>query len=137
MGDFNVVVSDPSVTSFCTLFKLKSIVKGRTCYKNPENHSCIDLFLTNCPRSFHNTCLYETGLSAFHKLVVTILRTSFEPMSPKIIKYRNYQNFDENEFRFLFKKRLNDFNADGITVDIFKMTFLNVLSKFAHLKKKY
>ena len=137
MGDFNADVSDPSMTSFCTLFKLKSIAKEPTCYKNPENPSCIDLFLTNCPRSFQNTCLYETGLSDFHKLVVTILRTSFEPLPPKIIKYRNYKNFDEDEFRFLFKKRLNDFNTDDITVDIFKMTFLNVLNKFAPLKKKY
>ena len=112
-------------------------MKEPTCYKNPENPNCIDLFLTNWPRSFHNTCLYETGLSDFHKLVVTILRTSFEPLPPKIIKYRNYKNFDEDEFRFLFKKRLNDFNADDITVDIFKMTFLNVLNEFAPLKKKY
>ena len=44
IGDFNVDVSDPSMTSFCTLFKLKSIVKEPTCYKNPENPSCIDLF---------------------------------------------------------------------------------------------
>ena len=137
MEDSNADVSDPSMTSFCTLFKLKSIAKEPTCYKNPENPSCIDLFLTNCPRSFQNTCLYETGLSDFHKLVVTILRTSFEPLPPKIIKYRNYKNFDEDEFRFLFKKRLNDFNTDDITVDIFKMTFLNVLNKFAPLKKKY
>ena len=35
------------------------------------------------------------------------------------------------------KKRLNDFNTDDIAVDIFKMTFLNVLNKFAPLKKKY
>ena len=103
MGDFNADVSDPSVTSFCTLFKLKSIVKEQAYYKNPENPSCIDLFLTNCPRSFHNTCLYETGLSDFHKLVATILRTSFEPLPPKIIKYRNYKNFDEDELRFLLK----------------------------------
>ena len=137
MEDSNADVSDPSMTSFCTLFKLKRIAKEPTCYKNPENPSCIDLFLTNCPRSFQNTCLYETGLSDFHKLVVTILRTSFEPLPPKIIKYRNYKNFDEDEFRFLFKKRLNDFNTDDITVDIFKMTFLNVLNKFAPLKKKY
>ena len=138
MEDFSADVSDPSMTSFCTiLFKLKNTVKELTCYKNPENPSCIDLFLTNCSRGFHSTCLYETGLSDFHKLVVTILRTSFEPLPPKIIKYRNYKNFDEDEFRFLFKKRLNDFNADDITVDIFKMTFLNVLNKFAPLKKKY
>ena len=73
----------------------------------------------------------------FHKLVVTILRTGFQPLSPKIIKYRNYKNFDEDEFRFLFKRRLNDFNTDGITVDVFKMTFLNVLNKFGPLEKKY
>ena len=73
IGDFNVELFDLSMTSFCSLFKLKSIVKEPTCYKNPENPSCIDLFLTNCPRSFHNTCLYETGLFDFDKLVVTIL----------------------------------------------------------------
>ena len=123
------------MTSFCTLFKPESIVKEQTRYKNPENPSCMDSFLTNCPRSFHNTCLYETGLSDFHKLVVTILQTSFEPLPPKIIKYRNYKNFDEDKFRCLFKKRLNNFNTDGITVDIFKMIFWNVLNKFAPLKK--
>ena len=63
--------------------------------------------------------------------------TSFEPLPPKIIKYRNYKNFDEGKLRCLFKKRLNDFNTDDIAVDIFKMTFLNVLNKFAPLKKKY
>ena len=94
---------------FALSFKLKSTVKEPTCYKNPENPSCIDLFLTNCRRSFHNTCLHETGLSYFRKLVVSILRTSFEPLSPKIIKYRNYKNFDEDKFRCLLKKCLNDF----------------------------
>ena len=98
MGDFNADVSDPSMISFCTLFKLKS--------------SCIDLFLTNCLRSFHNTCSYETGLSDFHMLVVAVLRTGFEPLPPKIIKYRNYKNFHEDKFRCLFKKRLNDFKKD-------------------------
>ena len=105
--------------------------------ENAENPSCIDLFLTNCPRSFHTTCLYETGLSHFRKLVVTILRISFEPLPPKVIKYRNYKNFDEDKFRFLFKKRLNDINTDDVTVDILLKTFLNVLNKFAPLKKKY
>ena len=83
------------------------------------------------------TCLHEIGLSDFLNLVVIIFRTSFEPLPPKIIKYRNYKNFDEDKFRILFKKRLNDFNTDDITVDIFKMTFLNVLNRFARLKKKY
>ena len=57
MGDFNADVSDPSMTSFCTLFKLpsmtsfctlfklKNIVMEPTCHENLENPSCIDLFL--------------------------------------------------------------------------------------------
>ena len=88
MKGFNADVSDPSMTSFCTLFRLNSIVKEPKCYKNPENPNCIDIFLTNCLRSFHNTCSYETGLSDFHKLFVNILPTSFEPLPPKIVKYR-------------------------------------------------
>ena len=123
MGDFNTDLSDPLMTSFCALFKLKNIVKEPTCYrcyKNLENPSCIDLF----------------GLFDFHKLVITIFRTSFEPVPPKTIKCRNHKNFDEDKFRCLSKKRLNNFNTDDITVDIFKMTFLNVVNKFAPLKKK-
>ena len=65
------------------------------------------------------------------------MRLGLEPLPPKIIKYRNYKNFHKDKFRSLFKKRLNDFKADDTTVDIFKMTFLNVLNKFAPLKKKY
>ena len=42
-----------------------------------------------------------------------------------------------DKFRCLLQKRLNDFNTDDITVDIFKITFLNVLNKFAPSKKKY
>ena len=63
MGDFNANVFDPSMNSFCTLFKLKKIAKKPTYYKKLENPSCIDLVLTNCPRSFHNICVYQTGLS--------------------------------------------------------------------------
>ena len=81
--------------------------------------------------------LYEAGLSDFYKLDVTILRTSFEILRPKIIKDRNYKSFDEDKFRYLFKKRLNELNTDDITVDAFKMVFLNDLNKFASLTKKF
>ena len=47
MGDFNADVSNPSITLFCTLFKLRNIVKEPTCYKNPENPSGIGLCLIN------------------------------------------------------------------------------------------
>ena len=48
------------------------------CFKNPEKPSWIDLILTNCPRSFQNSCTIETGLSDFHKLVVTVMKTTYK-----------------------------------------------------------
>ena len=38
-----------------------------TCFKNAENPSCIDLFLTNFYRSFQNTTRVTTGLSEFRR----------------------------------------------------------------------
>ena len=85
MVDFNGYISERTLTTFFILCKFKNLVKESTCYKNPNNPSCIDLFLTNCARNFHNTCIFETGLSDFHKLVVTAPRSKFESLSPKTI----------------------------------------------------
>ena len=71
IGVFNADVFDHSMTSFCTLFKH---CEGTDMLEEPRNPSGI---------------VCKTCLSDFHKLVLTILRTSFEPLSPKIIKYRN------------------------------------------------
>ena len=137
LGDFNANISEPTLTSFCTLFKLKNLAKEPTCYKNPNNPSCIDLFLTNCARSFHNTCVFETGLSDFHKLVVTLLRSKVESLPPKIISYRTYKQFNEGKFKDLFLSYLNELEMSDLSVDVFKMTFLNALNSLAPVKKKY
>ena len=47
MSDFNANISEPKPTSFCTLFKFANLVKEPTCYKNPNNCSCIDIILGN------------------------------------------------------------------------------------------
>ena len=54
---------------------MKSLVKQKACFENPGNPSCIDLIPTNSSRSFQNSCVFETGLSDFHKL--TILKQYF------------------------------------------------------------
>ena len=43
-----------------------SMINKPTCYKNPEKPSCVDLILTNCTRSFQNSCVIETELSDFN-----------------------------------------------------------------------
>ena len=76
LGDFNGGVKDISVKNFCRSYNLTSMINKSTCYKNPDRPSCRDLILTNCPRSFQNSCVIETGLSDFHKKVVTVMKTS-------------------------------------------------------------
>ena len=44
----------------------------------------MDLILTNSSRSFQDTCTVETGLSDFHKLVVTVLKLYFPKQKPNI-----------------------------------------------------
>ena len=70
LGDFNAGMEDSSIKIFCSNFNLTSMINKPTCYKNPDKPTCTDLILTNCPRSFQNSCVIETGLSDFHKMIV-------------------------------------------------------------------
>ena len=47
----------------------------------------IDLILTNSHYSFKNSCVMETGLSDFHKMIVSVMKTSFQKLKPKIVQY--------------------------------------------------
>ena len=50
-------------------------MKKKTCFKSVHNPSCIDLILTNIGMAFQNTTRVFTGLSDFHELVLTVLKT--------------------------------------------------------------
>ena len=54
------------------------MINKLTCFKNPDKPSCVDLILTSCPRSFQNSCVIETDLSDFDKLVVTVMNTTYK-----------------------------------------------------------
>ena len=76
----------------------------KTCFKNPENPRCIDLFLTNSVQSFQSTSVFATDVSDFHKMILTVLKTSFPKSAPKKILYRDYKNFNSNSFISDLKK---------------------------------
>ena len=74
------------------------MINRPTYFKNPEKPSCIDLSLTHYPRSFQNSCVIETGLLYFHKLVATVMKTTYKKSQPKIIKYRSYKYLNNESF---------------------------------------
>ena len=73
----NVSIDDPHMESLCESYRFKSLIKDPTCFKNPESPSSIDLILTNNPYSFQNSWVIETGLSDFHKMIVSVMKTTF------------------------------------------------------------
>ena len=49
LGDFNVEVEEQNLPNFMSVHNLKTLINQKTCFKNPENPTCIDLILTNSP----------------------------------------------------------------------------------------
>ena len=68
LGDFNSKPTEEAIKGFCQIYNFKNLLDKPTCYKNP-NPSCVDLILTNRPRSFQNCCTFETGLTDFLKSI--------------------------------------------------------------------
>ena len=67
LGDFNACVDDKVLQTFCKFYYLHSLTKQPTCFKNHKNPSCIDIILTNKPRSFQTKCDIEAGLSDYRQ----------------------------------------------------------------------
>ena len=81
------------MSEFMSVYSLRNLVKQKTCFKNPENLPCIDLILTNFPRSFQNSNVFETGFSDFHKLTTTVLEQYFPKLKPVAVNRRDYRKF--------------------------------------------
>ena len=137
LGDFNNKPEEKNMSNFLNTDHLKNIVKQKTCFKNPERPSCIDLILTNSSRSFQDTCTVETGLSDFHKLVVTVLELYFHKQKPNIQNFRDYKRFQNNLFRSELDYELSKLDVCNLESEHFVNIFIEILNKQAPIKKKY
>ena len=119
---------------FCESYFLENMVKKPTCFKNPAKPTCIDLIITNKPGMFQNAKTYETGLSDFHKLVVSTMKLSYKKRPPRMIKYRDYKYFSNEHFKnSLYEKLTNNTELD---YNGFEEIVLNLLSSQAPFKKR-
>ena len=71
-GDFNAEDDEPCLSNFLYQHDLYNLVKVGTCFKNFSKPISIDLFLTTKNIHFQNTVSVCSGLSDFHKLVLTV-----------------------------------------------------------------
>ena len=82
LGDFNSEPTEEAMKSFCQIYNFKNLLDKPTCYKNPIDPLCVDLIITDKPKSFQNSCTFETGLSDLHKMTLTVLKSSFAKQKP-------------------------------------------------------
>ena len=131
-GDFNAEQKENVLNNFMDLYDLKCLVNEKTCFKSIQNPSCIDLFLTNCNRSFVSTTTISTGCSDFHKMVVTVFKINFKKSKPKKIPYCCFKNLDKEEFKAYLRSKVENCNSH----ESFEKHFLEVLNKYAPVKTK-
>ena len=131
-GDFNAEENEYILGNFMELYHLRNLVKEKTCFKSIANPLCVDLFLTNCYRSFQSTKVVSTGISDCHKMIVTVLKTTFKKAKPKEISYRCYKHFDNAHFGIDLRENL----ANCTNCSEYQRCFLGVLNAHAPLKKK-
>ena len=115
---------------------LKNLIKDPTCFKNAQNPTSIDMILTNRSEDFRTSCCIETGISDFHKMVISILNADYKKIKPTKVRYSNYKKFNIGHFKAELTQSLRTYELENITYDEFKETFVGILNKHAPMKEK-
>ena len=134
---FQCNVKEVSWHLFSIQYKLKSLNKDLTCYKNIDKLSCIDLLPTNSAKRLQITYAIEIGLLNFIKLVVTVLNEKLEPISLEVIQYKDYKKFNSAIFNNNRRKQNENFNLNELDFTTIRKNFMKIFDKFTTLKKKY
>ena len=117
--------------TWSTINNLKCIIKESTCYKNSDNPTCIDLILINCPKNFQKLSTLETGLSDFHKMVLTVCKSGAPNLTPRVVSYGKYKHFDSDKFKLEIWDTLSMQDPSTLDYKILKTLLL------IPLKRKY
>ena len=138
LGDLNAEPSNQYIKDFCQVYCCRNILHEKTCFKNPQRPTCIDLIITNKPKSFQDSIAIETGLSDFHKMTLTVMKVFYKKRKSNLINYRSYKNFDNSTFMNDVKKNLTSNAPENFArnFDLFKHVVFDTFEKHAPLKKR-
>ena len=140
LGDFNLEPTESAVRGFCEIYSRKILIKDNTCcFKNPSKPSCIDLVITNRPKSFQNSVTVETGLSDFHKITLTVMKVFYKKQKTNIVTYRNYKHFSNEAFMFDVKNSIIQMTSESNDLEFnrFKTALDKAIQRHAPIKKRY
>ena len=102
IGDINQnmmqISQSNELRDLADLFGLKNLITTPTCYKNPNNHTLVDVLLTNNPHHYCNSGTIQNGLSDVHHFIYGVLRQKQVRQQAKTVTYRSYKSFDPDNF---------------------------------------
>ena len=128
MGDFNCEPSNPHLAKFLEEISLYCHTKGKTVC------TCIDLILSNQKHGLQKTGSWDTGISDFHHLIYTQLKSKYIRLPPKKVNYRCYNNFIEESFLTDLSVQITSSNINEI--ESFENKFVTVLDRHAPRKTR-
>ena len=76
---------------------------------------------------------FETGLSDHHHMIYTILKTRFENFEPKKLIYRNFKQFERDQFKLDICKSMSTMRIRAA----FENNFVSILDKHATNKTNF
>jgi len=126
IGDFNCEPDQPLLKALLQAIFIVILNVILTCFKFPEG-SCIDFILSNQKHGLQKTGTIDTGLSDFHHLVYTQLKSKFSRLPPKRISIRSYSNFNSNNFLTELSLAITSSNIQDY--ELFSNIFVKVLDK--------
>ena len=133
LGDLNILSDNTQLQNFYKSFLFEHLIRKPTCYKR-NTPTGIDHIITNIPKRFMKLMALETGISDYHKMIMTIFCSTFAKSKPKTFYYRCYKKFDLEQFQMELKEKLDEISNNSF--DIFLEEFKTCLDKFTPLKEK-
>ena len=130
MGDLKMTLDNPNFNVFIEDHELSTLISEPTYFRN-INQTCIENILTSKKTRFMNTLAFKTGVSDHHKLIGTMLRSTFAKGKPKKIFYRCYKNFDNEKFQEELKKHF----SSVLDFESFHLAFKTTINRFPPLKQ--
>ena len=118
--DFNIEETDLIMPEFLFKNDSKNLVQQKLNLKAPIILVVLIFFVTNSPRSFPNTITFASGLSDFHKMILTILKSTFPKVRPKQRVYRKFKSFDLNNFKNDIRTRMQFINMKHLRKNFLK-----------------
>ena len=72
-------------------------IENKICFKSVKG-LCVDLILTSRPSLYQIKKVFETGISDFHLLIYTMLKSTYTKMESNVFTKRYFKIFSEQSF---------------------------------------